>query len=495
MNKNTYKGDKPKGVGRHFKNKQRNDNSVNELNKLDKDNNQEGAAKANLHQGQQRKDADKNTHKNRHANRHSADNVKATAPHEKSNRRRNAADNLGENAPKVNHDDANSSSKPRKNRGFLEQKAARQKQKSEHNKRHVSHPYTRQNRLHNNRSQKGQKSPIYGALDLGTNNCRLLLARPQRRGFRVIDSFSRIIRLGEGLGANNRLSDEAMDRTIDALKVCSEKMAYRGVHRSRLIATEACRRAENGAEFIHRVHAETGLKLEIIEQKTEAKLAVAGCAALLDERSNYALVFDIGGGSSELILVEISPSDDANHEHKTENSPFHPSYRIVDWTSLPIGVVTLSEKFGGKDVTHDVMNKMVDYVDEFLAPFEQKHQIANKISKEKIHLLGTSGTVTTVAGIHLKLKQYDRRRIDGFWLESSLTIGVTDMLIDMEFEGRANHPCIGAERADLVLAGCAIFNAIYKRWPAERTRVADRGLREGILTNLMSNDIARSSNT
>ncbi|MBL1240868.1 MAG: Ppx/GppA family phosphatase [OCS116 cluster bacterium] len=342
---------------------------------------------------------------------------------------------------------------------------------------------------------------MYGALDLGTNNCRLLLARPQRRGFRVIDSFSRIIRLGEGLGKNSKLSDQAMDRTIDALKVCSEKMAYRGVHKSRLIATEACRRAENGAEFIHRVHAETGLKLEIIEQQTEAKLAVAGCAALLDERSNYALVFDIGGGSSELVLVEILPkaaADDPaedDHSHIIEKSPFHPDYRIIDWTSLPIGVVTLSEKFGGTNVTHKLMDQMIEYVDAFLAPFEAKHQISQKITKEKIHLLGTSGTVTTVAGIHLKLKQYDRRRIDGYWLESSLSLGVTDMLIDMEFEGRANHPCIGPERADLVLAGCAIFNAIYKRWPAERTRVADRGLREGILTNLMSSDLADNQRT
>ncbi|NRB13034.1 MAG: Ppx/GppA family phosphatase [Rhizobiales bacterium] len=336
---------------------------------------------------------------------------------------------------------------------------------------------------------------MYGALDLGTNNCRLLLARPQRRGFRVVDSFSRIIRLGEGIGNSNKLSDEAMDRTIDALKICSEKMAYRGVHRSRLIATEACRRAENGAEFIHRVHAETGLKLEIIEQETEANLAVAGCAALLDERSNYALVFDIGGGSSELILVEISPKSDPNNPNQIRKSQFHPNYRIVDWTSLPIGVVTLSEKFGGKDVTHSIMQDMMDYVDKLLAPFEAKHNITQKISTEKIHLLGTSGTVTTVAGIHLELEQYDRRRIDGFWLESALSIGISEKLIDMQYEGRSKHPCIGIERADLVLAGCAIFNAIYKRWPAERTRVADRGLREGILTNLMSSDLAQQNKT
>lgn len=507
LSKNTSMGDKPKGVGRHDKVKLQDANSVNNINKLDNKSNQGAAKKANLHNDQDGENTAKKAHKNHQSHRSDNHNVKADAPKDKSSRRRNAAQNLGDNPSKNNQNDAKPSGRVRKNRGFLEQKATRQKtrsekrseKRSEHNKRNTAHPHARNNRPHNSRGQKGQKTAIYGALDLGTNNCRLLLARPQRRGFRVIDSFSRIIRLGEGLGTSNKLSDEAMDRTIDALKVCSEKMAYRGVHKSRLIATEACRRAENGAEFIHRVHAETGLKLEIIEQQTEAKLAVAGCAALLDERSNYALVFDIGGGSSELVLVEILPDDkdkpgddntDDQQSHQLEKSPFHPNYRIVDWTSLPIGVVTLSEKFGGTNVTHKLMDEMIEYVDALLAPFEQKHQIANKIAKEKIHLLGTSGTVTTVAGIHLKLKQYDRRRIDGFWLQSSLSLGVTDGLIDMGFEGRANHPCIGAERADLVLAGCAIFNAIYKRWPAERTRVADRGLREGILTNLMSSDIA-----
>lgn len=499
LSKNTSRDHASQGVGRHYKNKLQDDNSVNDINKLDKEKNGKVAEEPSLHQDRDGKNSHRKANRGSHSQRSNKEDVKADAPKDKSSRRRNAAQNTGGNPSKQSQDDAKSG-RVRKNRGFLEQKANRQKnrseKRSEHNKRHVSHPYVR-----NRGGHKGSKTAIYGALDLGTNNCRLLLARPQRRGFRVIDSFSRIIRLGEGLGKNSKLSDQAMDRTIDALKVCSEKMAYRGVHKSRLIATEACRRAENGAEFIHRVHAETGLKLEIIEQQTEAKLAVAGCAALLDERSNYALVFDIGGGSSELVLVEILPkaaADDQaedDHSHIIEKSPFHPDYRIIDWTSLPIGVVTLSEKFGGTNVTHKLMDQMIEYVDAFLAPFEAKHQISQKITKEKIHLLGTSGTVTTVAGIHLKLKQYDRRRIDGYWLESSLSLGVTDMLIDMEFEGRANHPCIGPERADLVLAGCAIFNAIYKRWPAERTRVADRGLREGILTNLMSSDLADNQRT
>ncbi len=453
-------GSKPKGVGRHDKYKPQNNNFANDINKLDKEKTQETTKK-------------QNSHANNFNKKSNYDHVKSDISGGKSNKRDNATQNPNDKSRQRNAADSAPPAPARVNRGFLEQKAKRQKQKSE-------------------QSEHNRPKPIiYGALDLGTNNCRLLLARPQKRGFRVVDSFSRIIRLGEGLSTSNKLSDEAMDRTIEALKVCSEKMAYRGVHKSRLIATEACRRAENGAEFIHRVHAETGLKLEIIEQKAEAKLAVAGCAALLDEKSNYALVFDIGGGSSELILVEISPK---KHHNQTQKSPFHPNYRIIDWTSLPIGVVTLSEKFGGVNVTQNIMQDMVDYVTSLLNPFEQKHQISKKVKTEKFHLLGASGTVTTVAGIHLKLKQYDRRRVDGFWLESALSVGVTNELIDMEYKGRAKHPCIGTERADLVLAGCAIFNAIYQCWPAERTRVADRGLREGILTNLMNNDFIKHNN-
>ena len=509
MNKNTYRGDKPKSVGRHNKYKRENNDSAYHINKLDNSNSNKDTDEKNLqnqnksfnrsdskgdtpNQSDDRKAKRNATQKKQNSYRFDKDRVKSVPSGGSSNKRGDTTQSRKDKFSKRNAADTSPPVRAKVNRGFLDKKAERQKHKTEKraefnnsdNKNQISQPY-----LRNNRHAGRQKPAIYGALDLGTNNCRLLLAKPQRRGFRVVDSFSRIIRLGEGLGNGNRLSDEAMDRTIDALKICSEKMAYRGVHKSRLIATEASRRAVNGAEFIHRVHAETGLKLEIIDQETEAKLAVAGCAALLDDKSDYALVFDIGGGSSELILVEISPKSASTDGHQIENSPYHPSYRIIDWVSLPVGVVTLSEKFGGRDVTHDIMAQMMDHVDVLLSPFEEKHQITQKITNEKFHLLGTSGTVTTVAGIHLKLEQYDRRRIDGFWLESALSIGVTNMLIDMKYEGRSNHPCIGAERADLVLAGCAIFNAIYKKWPAERTRVADRGLREGILTNLMSKDL------
>ncbi len=320
----------------------------------------------------------------------------------------------------------------------------------------------------------------YAALDLGTNNCRLLVATPQQRGrFRVVDGFSRIVRLGEGLSQTGRLSDLAMDRAIEALKVCAEKLQAKTIAGQRLIATEACRQAENGEEFLHRVKEETGIDLEVISREKEAYLAAEGCGALMDRRSDGAVLFDIGGGSSELILVDRKRGNRRNI-----------SEQVASWTSLPMGVVTLAERFGGKHVTHELFAEMVDCVFGYIEKFEGRNALKHIASDGNMHLLGTSGTVTTLAGVHLKLPRYERRRVDGLWLHDREIDGIIHQLIDMPFEDRAANPCIGSERADLVLAGCAILNAIRKAWPTERLRVADRGLREGLLTQMMQNDRA-----
>jgi exopolyphosphatase/guanosine-5'-triphosphate,3'-diphosphate pyrophosphatase len=335
----------------------------------------------------------------------------------------------------------------------------------------------------------GSLAPVYGALDLGTNNCRLLLARPEREGFRVVDAFSRIIRLGEGLSATGRLSDAAIDRAIEALKVCTDKMIRRNVVAARLIATEACRVAENAGEFIERVREETGLNLEIVDQETEARLAVAGCSVLLDPDCDAALVFDIGGGSSELMWVDLRP--EPNRIAETLGLPPAmpgPRHAIRGWLSLPIGVVNVAERFGGVSVDRGVFEEMVADTAARLDAFETEHHIADAIGAGRVHLLGTSGTVTTVAGVHLGLDRYDRRRVDGCWLTGADAVAVSQRLLDMDYEDRVRSPCIGKERADLVLAGCAILEAIMRRWPCERLRVADRGLREGILSELMLAD-------
>ncbi|MGH6825833.1 Ppx/GppA phosphatase family protein [Methyloceanibacter sp.] len=328
--------------------------------------------------------------------------------------------------------------------------------------------------------------PVYAALDLGTNNCRLLVARPSRRGFLVIDAFSRIIRLGEGVLRSGYLSDAAMNRTIDALKICSDKMRRRNVSRSRLIATEACRIASNSGEFIDRVRCDTGLAIEIVSRETEAKLAVSGCASLIDRNCDWALVFDIGGGSSELIWLDLTRLD--GPWRRSIYDRLEVQSCIAGWTSLPIGVVNLAERHGGREVGRENYEAMVADVMAALTDFEEAHRFRERIAKCCAHFLGTSGTVTTIAGIHLGLPAYDRSRVDGCWLSAPDARRVSDALIDMSYAQRVAQPCIGQERADLVLAGCAILEALLRVWPCQRLRVADRGLREGILATLMAED-------
>lgn len=320
-------------------------------------------------------------------------------------------------------------------------------------------------------------APLYAALDLGTNNCRLLIAQPTRPGqFRVVDAFSRIVRLGEGLAASGRLSDEAMDRSIEALRICAAKLRNRDIRRSRLIATEACRRAENGEAFLARVKAETGLELEIINRETEARLAVSGCSSLVGREAKSVVLFDIGGGSSEIAVIRIGE----NRSNRLAN-------HITHWTSLPVGVVTLSERHGGRDVTPESFAGMVREVESMLAGFDCPSH-AHHEAPEDFHLIGTSGTVTTLAGVYLDLPRYDRRQVDGVWLMDAEVSAMQARLLSWDFSTRAANPCIGPDRADLVLAGCAILEAIRNRWPSTRMRVADRGLREGLLTEMMADD-------
>ncbi len=320
---------------------------------------------------------------------------------------------------------------------------------------------------------------LYAALDLGTNNCRLLIAQPTRPGqFRVVDAFSRIVRLGEGLAASGRLSPEAMDRAVEALRVCAAKLSAREIRRMRLIATEACRSAENGEEFLERVTVETGLELEIINRETEARLAVSGCSSLVGREARSVVLFDIGGGSSEIAVISIG-----------ENRSSRLANHITHWTSLPVGVVTLSERHGGQHVTPEIFEAMTREVEGMLARFDCP-PLTDNVGRppEDFHLIGTSGTVTTLAGVHLDLPRYDRRKVDGLWLSDDEVSAMQAKLLSWDYSGRAANPCIGPDRADLVLAGCAILEAIRRRWPSTRMRVADRGLREGLLTDMMADD-------
>ena len=318
----------------------------------------------------------------------------------------------------------------------------------------------------------GSENGIYAALDLGTNNCRLLIACPSGDSFRVVDSFSRIIRLGEGISSTGSISDAAIDRAIAALSICSDKIRYRKARRLRLIATEACRAADNAESFRERVAKDTGIRLEVIDRETEATLAVIGCSPLLDPKGRGAILFDIGGGSTELVRIERDPAQ--------ENA----APRIKAWMSIPLGVVTIAEHFGGKDVTPESYARMVAEVAQYVAPFAAEHGS----DLRDMHLLGTSGTVTTLAGVYLNLQRYDRRRIDGIWMSDSEVTSVIQRLLAMSYQERADNNCISVERADLVLAGCAILDAIRDAFPLPRLRVADRGLREGMLVEMMRED-------
>jgi exopolyphosphatase/guanosine-5'-triphosphate,3'-diphosphate pyrophosphatase len=315
----------------------------------------------------------------------------------------------------------------------------------------------------------------YAAIDLGTNNCRLLIARPASANFVVIDAFSRVVRLGEGLAQTGRLSEAAMDRAVGALKVCADKLRRRNVHLARSVATEACRRASNGEEFIERVRRETGIALDIISAQEEARLAVLGCHILLEDGIGPAMIFDIGGGSTELVLIE----------------PGGPVPRILDWQSVPWGVVSLSETVGHEIEDADEKARAARYAKMRQVVDDSFAEFAGRIAPHRapdLRLLGTSGTVTTLASVHLELPQYDRKAVDGLIVPSDSMREISSRLAHMAAEERRRLPCIGQERADLVVAGCAILESILDLWPAPRLGVADRGIREGILRSLMSAD-------
>ena len=343
---------------------------------------------------------------------------------------------------------------------------------------------TRQDGSNGRARRDGRWRHVYGALDLGTNNCRLLVARPNRSGFRVIDAFSRTVRLGEGLGNVNSLSEPAMGRTIEALRLCRSKIERNGVTRLRAVATEACRRADNGMSFIARAREEARIDLEVIAPEEEAELALIGCSTLYDPPQggrSFALLFDIGGGSTQIMWIRL---------HHAGAMPDAVDAEIIDCISVPCGVVTLSERFGcGEDAdgraSPELYGRICGHVRTLLATFDARHDISSHVRDGRVQMVGTSGTVTTLTGVFLDLPRYNRDRVDGRQLDFTELGSARDHLLALDRRDRAAHPCVGPERADLVLSGCAVLDAICGLWPVGRLRVADRGLREGILHGLM----------
>lgn len=317
------------------------------------------------------------------------------------------------------------------------------------------------------------REKAYAAIDLGTNNCRLLIAAPVGKGFRVIDAFSRIVRLGEGLSQAGVLSDEAQERAVGALAICAQKIQRRGVRLTRNVATEACRQARNTQQFVERVFAETGLALDVISPSEEARLAALGCLSLLDRSARFGLIFDIGGGSTEFVLVDRH--DPANRDYAA-------------WTSVRWGVTSLHETFAaGTSVSAESFQAMKNTIMADLAPFKAQME-ALMPPGAGLQLLGTSGTVTTLASLYLGLPEYDRKQVDGCRVPSPDMLRISGSLKTLDLEQRIATPGIGRERADLVVAGCAILEAILEMWPVAEMRIADRGIREGVLRSLMERD-------
>lgn len=357
------------------------------------------------------------------------------------------------------------------------------------------------NTVEPNVDHKAQVQPLYAALDLGTNSCRMLIAQPDGAQFKIVDSFSKSVQLGVGLAETGRLSRASMNRTVQALRICSQKLKQYRVKKMRLVATEACRRADNGAMLIRHIRKETGLNLEIIRAEEEAQLAVISCAPLVTTDTDQLLVVDIGGGSTELVwidLVDVLPkmrSRSIMHMHKGLSSGERQNKygaKVVDWISVPLGVATLRDLFN--DVDDDagrfaLMSLMFEEKLEKFIPYERSYKMKH------FQIIGTSGTITTVAASHLGLRRYDRNKVDGLSMSS---IEIDQVILDylkMGPIGRQNDPRIGTDRHALIMSGAAILQALLRSWPTHKLSVADRGLREGLLYSQMSADGALREQT
>lgn len=328
--------------------------------------------------------------------------------------------------------------------------------------------YNKKNELKNGTVATGDN---YAAIDLGTNSCRLVIATPTTTSFRVVETFSKVVRLGEGIIQNNELSTKAMKRTVQALKVCRGVIdEYKPIEAFRFVATAACRRAKNVTQFVEMVKRDAGIELEVISSKEEARLSVVGCLPLLNRAIKRVLVFDIGGGSTQISLARVTD--------------FGKTF-IEGFVSLPYGVVTVSEAFAGHEMSTLEYSTVMERTQNILREFEERHHINEAIANQEIQVIGTSGTVTVLGAVHLKLPRYNRSAVDGIAISAPDVAATINKIKTMGAEGRYKHPCIGQSKSDLTLAGCAIIEALTTFWPISEITVADRGIREGILLDLM----------
>ncbi len=346
------------------------------------------------------------------------------------------------------------------------------------------------------RSKQGnstEKRPLYAALDLGTNSCRMLIAEPDGTHFRIVDAFSKSVRLGLDLERTGALSSAGINRTLQALHVCSHKLRRLGVENTRLVATEACRRASNGERFLNRIRGETGLKLEVIAPDEEARLAVISCSPLLENEAEQVLVVDIGGGSTELVWIDLSEVEPGMRRKsmiglRPGSLESAPGARIVDWISVPLGVATLMQRYSDVQEDGAKFALMSCYFEEMLEDFSPYQDMVDEATLSGLQIIGTSGTVTTLGAMHLGLRRYDRSKVDGLKMRTDDVNVVIDRFLELGPEGRKKEPGIGRDRAELIMSGSAILQTLLRVWPTDFIRVADRGLREGMLFSMMDAD-------
>lgn len=320
------------------------------------------------------------------------------------------------------------------------------------------------------RKRNHELNEVFAAIDLGTNSCRLLVGKYDGH-LRIIDSYSKVVRLGENIQLNNELSQEAIERTLKALQICMEKVLGNRVTHLRAVTTEACRRASNSYDLLNRAKSELNLELEVITSHEEANLAISGCANMFQRNIPYVIAFDIGGGSTEVMWVKLKEGT--------------PNFEVIDLISLPFGVVTLSDQFGSFATSPQIYTQIREKVAHDLDAFAARNNIQRFMEKKQVQMVGTSGTVTTLAAIHLKLQRYDRYMIDGIYLRMENIREITQYVLNMPVKQRNLHPSIGVGRSDLVITGSAILEGICDTFEVPYIRVADRGVREGILMGLI----------
>jgi exopolyphosphatase/guanosine-5'-triphosphate,3'-diphosphate pyrophosphatase len=329
------------------------------------------------------------------------------------------------------------------------------------------------------------------------------------RRLKVIDSFAKIISLGEGIKQTGVLSEEAIERTIVALRACKKKLDSHRIYKMRAVATEACRQASNTKSLIERVNSEIGVDLEVISPQEEARLVLKGCSGVISDEKNYGILMDIGGGSTEVVWLKIN------------KGMTRPTISVIDSISLPFGVVTISDTYTHSKNNQEIYTVLRKNILSTIDTFMKKNNIRTNFSKGDVQVITSSGTTTTLGSLTLGLSTYDRSSVDGKDFSSKKIVEVGEELLSRYLSSTPTTVKLGKEknfitnkffdhvldksseefkifaynRMGLLAAGVVIINSILESIGDCLVRIADRGVREGILYDLMDSLRTGQSNS